>query len=102
MSRNIIPFGYTPFGGVILVKLNVKISQSQAVELKTKYPNVINWDNGKYGRALEGFIQLGQMESFIRDLKNLKIDSKIQRLIDEKSAILDSFVTENTFDNPFI
>lgn len=89
--RNRIPFGYTPFGGVILVKLNVKISQSQAMELKTKFPNVINWDNGKFGRALEGFIQLGQAESFHKHLNMLMLDAKVERLLEQKSNILDSF-----------
>jgi hypothetical protein len=33
MSRNRIPFGYTPFGGVILVKLNAKISATKVLNL---------------------------------------------------------------------
>jgi len=95
MSRSVIPFGYTAFGGVILVKLNVKISQSQALKLNTKYPNIINWYNGKFGRALEGFIQLGQVSSFIRDLSDLKLDAKIEKLMEQKAALLDSFIAEN-------
>jgi hypothetical protein len=99
MSRNVIPFGYTAFGGVILVKLNVKISQSQALKLNTKYPTVINWDNGKFGRALEGFIQLGQVSSFIRDLNDLKLDAKIERLMEQKAALLDLFIADNSSAN---
>jgi hypothetical protein len=72
MSRNRIPFGYTPFGGVILVKLNAKISADQGLELSKKYPNIINWDNGKYGRALEGSIPYTQHGSFIRDFSCFK------------------------------
>ena len=49
MSRNRIPFGYTTFGGVILVKLNCKISAEQALGLVKKYPNLVTWGNGKYG-----------------------------------------------------
>jgi hypothetical protein len=96
MSRNRIPFGYTPFGGVILVKLNAKISADQALELSKKYPNIINWDNGKYGRALEGSIPYTQHGSFIRDFHVLKLDAKIERLIEQKVAFLDSFIADNS------
>lgn len=94
--RNKIPFGYTPFGGVILVKLNVKISADQGLELSKKYPNIINWDNGKYGRAIEGSILYTQMESFIRDFSAIKLDAKIERLMEQKAALLDSFIIDNT------
>ena len=94
--RNKIPFGYTPFGGVILVKLNAKISADQGLELSKKYPNIINWDNGKYGRAIEGSILYTQMESFIRDFSAIKLDAKIERLMEQKAALLDSFIADNT------
>jgi hypothetical protein len=94
--RNRIPFGYTPFGGVILVKLNAKISADQGLELSKKYPNIINWDNGKYGRAIEGSILYTQMESFIRDFSAIKLDAKIERLMEQKAALLDSFIADNT------
>jgi hypothetical protein len=94
--RNRIPFGYTPFGGVILVKLNVKISADQGLELSKKYPNIINWENGKYGRAIEGSILYTQMESFIRDFSALKLDAKIERLMEQKAALLDSFIANNS------
>lgn len=96
MSRSKIPFGYTPFGGVHLVKLNVKISQEQCLELNQKYSNIIHWDNGKYGRALEGFVKHSEIESFIRDLSSLKLDSKIEKLMEQKAALLDSFIADNT------
>ena len=98
MSRNRIPFGYTPFGGVILVKLNAKISFEQAEQLKKTYPNILNWDNGKYGRAIEGSILYTQMQSFIRDFSALKLDAKIERLMEQKTALLDSFINPN-FDS---
>ena len=94
--RNRIPFGYTPFGGVILVKLNVKISADQGLELSKKYPNIINWEYGKYGRAIEGSILYTQMESFIRDFSALKLDAKIERLMEQKAALLDSFIADNS------
>ena len=96
MSRNRIPFGYTPFGGVILVKLNAKISADQGLELSKKYPNIINWDNGKYGRALEGSIPYTQHGSFIKDFHALKLDAKIERLMEQKAALLDSFIADNS------
>jgi hypothetical protein len=96
MSRNRIPFGYTPFGGVILVKLNAKISADQGLELSKKYPNIIHWDNCKYGRAIEGSILYTQMASFIRDFSAMKLDAKIERLMEQKVALLDSFIVDNT------
>jgi hypothetical protein len=104
--RNRIPFGYTPFGGVILVKLNAKISADQGLELSKKYPNIINWDNGKYGRALEGSIPYTQHGSFIKDFHALKLDAKIERLMEEKAALLDAFTKQtdylNELNNPLI
>lgn len=98
MSRNRIPFGYTPFGGIILVKLNAKISVDQCLELSKKYPNLVHWDNGRYGRAIEGSILYTQMESFIRDFSAIKLDAKIERLMEQKAALLDSFINPN-FDS---
>lgn len=96
MSRNSIPFGYTAFGGVILVKLNAKISFEQGDQLKKKYPNIRHWDNGRFGTAIEGFIQSGQTESFIRDFSAMRLDAKIERLMEQKAALLDSFfIAEN-------
>lgn len=96
MSRNRIPFGYTPFGGVILVKLNAKISFEQGNELRKKYPNIIHWNNGQYGMAIEGSILYTEMQSFIRDFSAIKLDAKIERLMEQKAALLDSFITENS------
>ena len=96
MSRNRIPFGYTPFGGVILVKLNSKISFEQGEQLKQKYPNIIHWNNGKYGTAIEGSIPYTQHGSFIKDFHTLKLDAKIERLMDQKAAFLDSFIADNS------
>lgn len=98
MSRNRIPFGYTPFGGIILVKLNAKISVDQCLELSKKYPNLVHWDNGRYGRAIEGSILYTQMESFIRDFSAIKLDAKIERFMEQKAALLDSFINPN-FDS---
>ena len=98
MSRNRIPFGYTPFGGVILVKLNSKITFEQGEQLKKKYPNIVHWNNGRYGTAIEGSILHTQVQSFIRDFSALKLDAKIERLMEQKAALLDSFINPN-FDS---
>ncbi len=92
--RNRIPFGYTPFGGEILVKLNVKLSAAQAETLVQKYKGLIQWDNGKYGRAIEGFVNYSRLEHFHKDLDLLKIDSKIERLMEQKTALLDKSITQ--------
>jgi hypothetical protein len=36
------------------------------------------------------------MESFIRDFSALKLDAKIERLIEQKVALLDSFIADNS------
>lgn len=104
--RSNIPFGYTPFGGVHLVKLNVKLFPAQCLELVQKYPGVIHWDNGKYGRAIEGTLKYTEVEAFMRDLNYLKIDYKIQMLIDQKTALLDAFTKQtdyfNELNNPLV
>ena len=93
--RNAIPFGYTGFGGRVLVKLNVKISYEQADSLRTKYPSILNWDNGKYGIALEGVINANQLDAFIKDLAIVKLDAKIERLMIQKSDLLDRSITDS-------
>jgi hypothetical protein len=36
------------------------------------------------------------MESFIRDFSALKLDAKIERLMEQKAALLDSFIADNS------
>jgi hypothetical protein len=103
--RNGVPFGYTGFGGRVLVKLNVKISKEQADSLRTKYYSILNWDNGRYGIALEGVINANQLETFIKDLAVLKLDAKIEQLMIQKANLLDRSITDSNnlhnanFDN---
>jgi hypothetical protein len=96
--RNRIPFGYTPFGGKILVKLNVKISNKQALELVKKYSGLCTWDNGKYGMAIDGVIEHSSIEAFHKDLQLAKIDANIEKLLDAKAKMLDSAITN--IDSP--
>ena len=93
--RNRIPFGYTRFGGKVLVKLNVKVSREQANSLRTNYPSVLSMDNGMYGIALEGVINEGQLGTFIKDLDILKLDAKIERLLIQKADLLDRSMTDS-------
>jgi len=96
--RNRVPFGYTPFGGVVLVKLNIKLSDIQSKDIMSKYTNLLCFPNGKFGKAIEGSIKYSEQEAFIRDLNIMKIDARIERLIEQKTKMLDSFVTPN-FDS---
>jgi hypothetical protein len=104
--RNSIKFGYTIFAGKMLVKLNVKISDKQAIALVQKYPGLVQWDNGKFGKALEGVIDHSKIEFFHKDLEIARIDAQIERLLDRKTAILDSFtravIDAGSLDNPFL
>ena len=104
--RNSIKFGYTQFAGKTLVKLNVKISDKQAIALVQKYTGLVQWDNGKFGRALEGVMDYSKMESFHKDLEIARIDAQIDRLLDRKTSILDSFtrlvIDAGSLDNPFL
>jgi hypothetical protein len=104
--RNSIKFGYTQFAGKTLVKLNVKISDKQAIALVQKYTGLVQWDNGKFGKALEGVMDYSKMESFHKDLEIARIDAQIDRLLDKKTSILDSFtrlvIDAGSLDNPFL
>jgi hypothetical protein len=97
--RNKIPFGYTPFGGQILVKLNVKLSNRQALDLVKKYSGLCTWDNGKYGQAIEGIVHHSRLDSFLRDFHIVKLDAKIERLMDQKTKFLDDLVTDSDIIN---
>ena len=97
--RNRIPFGYTPFGGVILVKLNVKLSSDQADKLIQKYNGLVHWDNGKYGRAIEGTVEHNLLQNFHKDLALARINAKIERLMEEKASMLDKAITDNDLPN---
>jgi hypothetical protein len=97
--RNIIPFGYTPFGGQILVKLNVKLSNQQALDLVKKHSGLITWDNGKYGQAIEGIVHHSRLDSFLKDFHIVKLDAKIERLMDQKTKFLDDLVTDSDIIN---
>ena len=97
--RNRIPFGYTPFGGVTLVKLNVKLSSDQADKLIQKYNGLVHWNNGKYGRAIEGTIECNFIENFHKDLTLARIDAKIERLMEDKVKLLDASFTDPDLPN---
>jgi len=104
--RNPIRFGYSPFGGKVLVKLNVKLSVKQCLELAEKFPGIVFWDNGKFGMAVEGILDHSKISNFHTTLNLLRIDAQIERLLDKKTAILDSFTKANiepgSLDNPFL
>ena len=97
--RNRIPFGYTPFGEQKLIKLNVKLSNKQALDLVKKYPGLCTWDNGKYGQAIEGIVHYTSFDSFIKDFHIVKLDAKIERLMDQKTKFLDDLVTDSDIIN---
>jgi hypothetical protein len=97
--RNRIPFGYTQFAGIVLVKLNVKLFEEQAIGLVQKYKGLVQWDNGKYGRAIEGTIEFSSIEKFHKDLALARIDAKIERLMEQKASMLDKAVTDNNLPN---
>ena len=92
-------FGYTVLGKMILVKLNAKILNDQAVYLAHKYPNLYIAPNGKFGSKIEGCLTHSEFYSFTTSLKVAIIDYKIANLYDQRNDILGYDVTEADLSN---
>ena len=71
----------------------------QAEKLVQKYKGLIQWDNGKYGKAIEGTIEHNLLDGFHKDLTLARIDAQIERLMEQKSSMLDKAVTDNDSPN---
>jgi hypothetical protein len=92
MNRT-ITFGYHSFTLGFFVKLNVKLRKEDAETLAKNYINIATIDNGKLGYRIEGVILNAQMAKFVVDLDMMKLDAKIEALINKKEVIFNAAVT---------
>jgi hypothetical protein len=88
-----ITFGYHSFTLGFFVKLNVKLRKEDAMNLEKNYTGIATINNGKVGYRIEGVVLNQQMPKFIIDLDMMKLDAKIEALIDKKTAILNASIT---------
>jgi hypothetical protein len=85
-----VNFGYHSFALGYVVKLNVKLRKVDAEQLRASYPNVATIDNGKYGYRLEGYLSDPEMAKFHGNLQMMKLDYKIEAMMDKKAEMLGS------------
>ena len=85
-----VNFGYHSFALGYVVKLNVKLRTVDAEQLRASYPNVATINNGKYGYRLEGYLNDLEMPKFHDSLQMMKLDYKIEAMIDKKAEMLSS------------
>ena len=85
-----VNFGYHSFALGYVVKLNVKIRTVDAEQVRASYPNIAAIDNGKYGYRLEGYLSDLEMPKFHGNLQMMKLDYKIEAMIDKKAEMLSS------------
>lgn len=90
-----LKYGYSQLGYNILVKINCKMSNEQAIELEKEFPEICIWQT-KNGYRIEGCFNTKQNNVYVytkfEDFKlNLALrlnDFKINKLIDKNQALL--------------
>ena len=90
-----LKYGYSQLGYNILVKINCKMSNEQAIELEKEFPEICIWQT-KNGYRIEGCFNTKQGNIYVYDkFENFKLnlalrlnDFKINKLIDKNQALL--------------
>jgi hypothetical protein len=83
-----VNFGYHSFALGYVVKLNVKLRKIDAEQLRASYPNVATINNGNRGYRLEGYISDLEMSKFHDSLQMMKLDYKIEAMMNTKAEML--------------
>ena len=73
-----LKYGYSQLGTNILVKINCKMSNQQAVELEKKFPEICIWQT-RNGYRIEGAFNTKQNNVYVYE---------INKLIDKNQALL--------------
>ena len=89
MNRT-IPFGYHNFSLGFFVKLNVKLRFKDSEALAKKYAGIATLQNDKYGYRIEGVITHLELSGFLRDLEMMKLDYKIETMIEKKEQMFNA------------
>ena len=90
-----LKYGYSQLGTNILVKINCKMSNEQAIELEKEFSEICIWQT-KNGYRIEGSFNTKQGNIYVYDkFENFKLnlalrlnDFKINKLIDKNQALL--------------
>ena len=90
-----LKYGYSQLGYNILVKINCKMSNEQAIELEKEFPEICIWQT-KNGYRIEGCFNTKQGNIYVYDkFEDFKLnlalrlnDFKINKLIDKNQALL--------------
>ena len=90
-----LKYGYSQLGTNILVKINCKMSNEQAIELEKEFPEICIWQT-KNGYRIEGCFNTKQGNIYVYDkFEDFKLnlalrlnDFKINKLIDKNQALL--------------
>jgi hypothetical protein len=90
-----LKYGYSQLGYNILVKINCKMSNEQAIELEKEFPEICIWQT-KNGYRIEGCFNTKQDNIYVYDkFEDFKLnlalrlnDFKINKLIDKNQALL--------------
>ena len=90
-----LKYGYSQLGTNILVKINCKMSNQQAVELEKKFPEICIWQT-RNGYRIEGSFNTRQNNIYVyKKLEDFQLslalklnDYKINKLIDKSQSFL--------------
>ena len=90
-----LKYGYSQLGTNILVKINCKMSNQQAVELEKKFPEICIWQT-RNGYRIEGSFNTRQNNIYVyKKLEDFQLslalklnDYKINKLIDKSQSLL--------------
>lgn len=83
-----VNFGYHAFTLGYFVKLNVKLRTEDAQLLATRFSGIATIYNSKYGYRVEGVVVNSEMARFHKDLEMMKLDYKIEVMMDKKAEML--------------
>jgi len=87
MNRN-LPFGYNALGAYNLIKLNVKLSETQRNRLSNTYDQHMHFIPLRNGNTrIEGVLQSEYMSAWLFALKDALLQSKIEFLEEQVSNI---------------
>jgi hypothetical protein len=89
-----IRFGYHQFVHGYFVKLNVKLRKEDVPTLEKSFLGIGVIDNDTRGYRIEGVITHSEMSVFLRTLHLMKLDSKIEAMMNQKQELLDKAVTQ--------
>ena len=90
-----LKYGYSQLGTNILVKINCKMNNEQAIELEKKFSEICIWQT-RNGYRIEGVFNTKQDNLYVYDkFEDFKLslalnlnDYKINKLIDKNQALL--------------